>query len=445
MLAKAGGATLKHVFNDQLTSIHKGQESATGGKTLPGNDIQADTIEIRVLATDTSSSTSLASSPRLTAPPRSSGPYPHSSEHDTNHTDLIQEISTFNTHAASVTDKGAELAGHSTIAQQLPTKVDALELSTATPVDRTATFKVAIDSRIRSNSTGQTAQPTEASVTPKSQIEPAQSSLQPNSFALKVTAPTGATGTSGVANPLSDEIQVLTSQAMGKHTIDSSKLRKVATEATSGRDLKIPHARHKQPVIKLVMLEASATLAQWQKVKQIEDQPDSSAEAPSTLLQPESRTLRANPELQTGRLVKTEQDAQTLSQKFAEQLGQRLIQSVQKGHWRAELELHPKSLGRIDVQLDFVNGQLEGHFQTHNPLTRELLQEGLPRLREWLQQTGTQVASLEVNNGNSEQGGEKPTPHLLSGKQNESITEESTAEFASDNVKALDEGFDLLV
>lgn len=100
------------------------------------------------------------------------------------------------------------------------------------------------------------------------------------------------------------------------------------------------------------------------------------------------------------------QDAYTqLSQRLSEALGQRLSAQIARGSWTVEMELHPKTLGRVEVQLEMKNGQLEAHFNAANAATRELIAEGMPRLREILAEHGTETAYTDLgfaNQGNSD-------------------------------------------
>ena len=150
-------------------------------------------------------------------------------------------------------------------------------------------------------------------------------------------------------------------------------------------------------------------VAQWTKAR-MNSQSDSRAESSEivALSAPQDRAVTEPLALRTPR---TETDTSALSQRFAEQLGQRLTREITNTPWRAELELHPKSLGRIDIQLDFVNGQLEGHFQSNNALTRELLQDGLPKLRELLQQNGHTTVQLDVGSGSTSSNNERGSAH----------------------------------
>lgn len=97
--------------------------------------------------------------------------------------------------------------------------------------------------------------------------------------------------------------------------------------------------------------------------------------------------------------------AQQLSQKFGELMGQRLIQQIQQGHWKVELELHPADLGPIEVELNWNGGELEAIFRAVHGTTRDLLQENLPKLRSALEQSGTDVAYLGVGSEQRRQSG----------------------------------------
>lgn len=439
--ALGGGKTANRVFSDDLAAIYQGQKLADSGNSLPSEEPQLETVEVRLLTTD-SNRVTINSGKSSGSQHAADALKPESSSSRINQTDLINEISAFNeesqTHNASESDESLTALAGSIKPRPNQYKVSTYQASEAGPFGNSPELDTA----------SETLQAADSNPTSAVKLEPTKPGLMTNTIAVNLASTAETASTLRVTHPLNAEGQLVVTQTLGKQASETGKPIKAAIATGSEQKFKLPDVNGKQVPVKLVMIEASTTLQQWQKLKQIDsDTAESSLEAPSTLLQSESRSLRASPELQAARLVKTEQDAQALSQKFAEQLGQRLIQNVQKGHWRAELELHPRSLGRIDVQLDFVNGQLEGHFQTHNPATRELLQEGLPRLREWLQQTGTQVASLEVNNGNSGQGGEKPTPQMLAGRQNDTVTDEPVADLASQEAKsqALKEGFDLLV
>ena len=98
-----------------------------------------------------------------------------------------------------------------------------------------------------------------------------------------------------------------------------------------------------------------------------------------------------------------------LSRRLTDALGQRLSAQIARGTWQVEMELHPRSLGRIEIQLEMKNGELEAQFNASKAATRELIQEGLPRLRAELEQHGTESAYVGVGQQNQDKPDGKPT------------------------------------
>ena len=72
---------------------------------------------------------------------------------------------------------------------------------------------------------------------------------------------------------------------------------------------------------------------------------------------------------------------------MSEALGQRLTAQISKGIWQVQIALRPEQLGRIDIQLGVNGGELEAVFKAGNILTRELIVDGLPRLRDILEES----------------------------------------------------------
>ncbi len=102
---------------------------------------------------------------------------------------------------------------------------------------------------------------------------------------------------------------------------------------------------------------------------------------------------------------------QQLADRLGQALAQRLQSQIERGEWKVQMRMDPASLGRIDMELDMRAGGLDAVFRTDNPLTRELIAQGLPKLRESLTQSGTAVANIWVNGDSARQSGGNPTPH----------------------------------
>ena len=78
-------------------------------------------------------------------------------------------------------------------------------------------------------------------------------------------------------------------------------------------------------------------------------------------------------------------------------MGRRLVQQIESGNWKVDVELHPDDLGSIQVKMVWQDGQLEAVFSAEQAATRELLDQGLSKLRESLLNNGTSLAYLSVN------------------------------------------------
>ena len=100
-----------------------------------------------------------------------------------------------------------------------------------------------------------------------------------------------------------------------------------------------------------------------------------------------------------------------LAEKMGQAVAQRMLSELEKGHWHLKLMLRPATLGHIEVEMRMRSGELDASFVASQNLTRELLQESLPRLRETLTQLGMDVANMNVDSGRSQQGDGDPTPH----------------------------------
>ena len=102
---------------------------------------------------------------------------------------------------------------------------------------------------------------------------------------------------------------------------------------------------------------------------------------------------------------------ESIAQRLGEALGARIQGQIAKGQWTMQLTLKPASLGTIDVDLQMRNGELEARFVSANPLTRDLLQDSMQRLKDQMAQAGTDVARVVVDSGSGQPNHGKPTPH----------------------------------
>ena len=77
-----------------------------------------------------------------------------------------------------------------------------------------------------------------------------------------------------------------------------------------------------------------------------------------------------------------------------------------------ELELHPASLGTVNMQVVSQNGQVTAQFTVQNEAVKAVLESQLLTLQESLNEAGTKVSAIEVTvaNYNLDKGTEGNTP-----------------------------------
>ncbi len=121
---------------------------------------------------------------------------------------------------------------------------------------------------------------------------------------------------------------------------------------------------------------------------------------------------------------------QALAQRLGEAVAQRVLSQMEKGNWQVKLMLRPERLGEVEVDLKMRAGELDAAFRAANPVTRDLLNDGLPRLREVLAGAGMDIADLNVGSGLSQQAGGNPTPRP--GLQADAAREPDTRPGAAD-------------
>ena len=132
---------------------------------------------------------------------------------------------------------------------------------------------------------------------------------------------------------------------------------------------------------------------------------------------------------------------QDLADKLGKAMGERLQDQLEKGEWKLQLKLNPAHLGKIDVELDMSASGLDAIFKTENQLTRELIAQGMPKLKDSLAQSGMTVANVWVNSENQKGSGGNSTPRQNSGSEasvNSPVAEVKAAESRINELRSSD-------
>ena len=123
--------------------------------------------------------------------------------------------------------------------------------------------------------------------------------------------------------------------------------------------------------------------------------------------------LTSKPETKDG-FLRTEQYV-NWSQRFGQILGQRLSVAIKNGSWNVKLNLHPSTLGHVDISLDISEKGIEGQISSNDPIARQLLQDSLSKLRATLSELYDQEGSINLSMADKEKSGsrsEKPDNSL---------------------------------
>jgi flagellar hook-length control protein FliK len=143
------------------------------------------------------------------------------------------------------------------------------------------------------------------------------------------------------------------------------------------------------------------------------------------------------------------ENVQNLAEKMGQAVGQRILSEMEKGQWHLKLSLRPATLGHIEVEMRMRSGELDAVFTAPQAMTRELLQEGMSRLKDTLSQMGMDVASMQVGGGQGQKRGGESTPEQMSkstkAKSDDSQSSHSSPPTAVSRMKMGQDGWDVLV
>jgi flagellar hook-length control protein FliK len=139
---------------------------------------------------------------------------------------------------------------------------------------------------------------------------------------------------------------------------------------------------------------------------------------------------------------------QAQAEKMGQAIGQRMLSEMEKGHWHLKMMLKPANLGNVEVEMRLRNGELDANFTASQSATRDLLQDGLPKLRETLTQMGMDVASMNIDGGSSQKNGGDSTPQQqkrLDTSEKTSPQEEPTTARSPQVASPNQDGLDVMV
>ena len=96
-------------------------------------------------------------------------------------------------------------------------------------------------------------------------------------------------------------------------------------------------------------------------------------------------------------LMRKNEISQNLIQRFSEFLGSRIINQINAGRWETNIVLRPERLGKLNVKINLDKGEFKANFSTSNSVSRDILIEAIPKLKFNLENSGMNVASVNVD------------------------------------------------
>jgi hypothetical protein len=162
----------------------------------------------------------------------------------------------------------------------------------------------------------------------------------------------------------------------------------------------------------------------------------------------QAQNAEANAAAPDAALTQRSENVQNLAEKMGQAVGQRILSEIEKGQWHLKISLRPATLGHIEVEMRMLSGQLDAVFTAPQAMTRELLQDGMSKLKDTLNQMGMDVASMQVGDGQTRQRGGESTPGQMSKSTNTGVNGSESAPaptVSAPTMKMGEDGWDVLV
>ena len=109
---------------------------------------------------------------------------------------------------------------------------------------------------------------------------------------------------------------------------------------------------------------------------------------------------------------------QQLTDRLGTFVARQVTAQLGKGSWSLDLTLHPSELGSIKVDMEMTERGLEATFRASHSVTRDLLMDSMPKLKEWFEEGGINVAYSGLSK-DSDTGNENSEPNPESSSESE--------------------------
>ncbi len=133
---------------------------------------------------------------------------------------------------------------------------------------------------------------------------------------------------------------------------------------------------------------------------------------------------------------------QQLTDRLGVFVAKQVTAQMSQGRWSIDLTLHPAELGSIKVDMEMTERGLEATFRASQGVTRDLLMESMPRLKQWFEEGGINVAysGLSQDSGMNQSTSDEQTNETAQSTNDKASTEESGEPTETNDVTGIDPG-----
>ena len=126
---------------------------------------------------------------------------------------------------------------------------------------------------------------------------------------------------------------------------------------------------------------------------------------------------------------------QQLTDRLGTFVARQVTAQISQGRWSVDLTLHPAELGSIKVDMEMTERGLEATFRASQAVTRDLLIESMPRLKQWFEEGGINVAYSGLSH---DSGMNQSTDHEQTGESAQSTNDSALATEPDEQAEAND-------
>lgn len=135
------------------------------------------------------------------------------------------------------------------------------------------------------------------------------------------------------------------------------------------------------------------------------------------------------------------------SKHAAAMMGERVMMMMSQGKQEVEIRLDPAELGSMLIKMQVKQDQVQLHIQTQAGLSKDIIEQNMPRLREQLAQQGIQLSEANVQQQSQQQSQQQQRQAQVSGSSrqlanSQEVVNDQKNVFIPSKIPSLEQGID---